>query len=49
MVMALFLLSHEKIDQIKEGTVAMADAKALSFVATSAFAWVCLLKFGSDF
>jgi hypothetical protein len=38
MVMALFLLSHEKIDRIKEGATVMADAKASSFVAAAALA-----------
>lgn len=43
MVMASFLLGREQIDRIKEG----AAAKASSFVAASALAWVCLLKCGS--
>jgi hypothetical protein len=47
MVMASFLLPREQIDRIKEGAAAKADAKASSFVAASALAWVCLLKSGS--
>lgn len=47
MVMASFLLPRDRIDRIKEGAAAKADAKVSSFVAASALAWVCLLKSGS--
>ncbi|KAJ1257280.1 hypothetical protein BS78_K123900 [Paspalum vaginatum] len=47
MVMASFLLPRDQIDRIKEGAAAKTDAKATSFVAASALAWVCLLKCGS--
>ncbi|XP_062194144.1 malonyl-coenzyme:anthocyanin 5-O-glucoside-6'''-O-malonyltransferase-like [Phragmites australis] len=42
LVMASFLLTRDQIGRIKD-----ASAKASSFVAASALAWVCLLKSGS--
>lgn len=47
MVMASFLLPRDQIYRIKQGAAVKADAKASSFVAASALAWVCLLKSGS--